>query len=63
MEGHQGHPVGGGVLTVGVAGQGGAGKEALEIALLVFLLVLQGGIHQFLQVAAPLFGLIGGFVQ
>ena len=60
---HQGHPVRGGVLAVGVAGQGGAGEEALEIALLVFLLILQGGVHQFLKVAAPLLGLIAGLMQ
>ena len=60
MEGHQGDPVGGGVLAVGITGQGGAGQEALQGALLVFLLVLQSGIDQLLEVAAAFLGFVAG---
>ena len=59
MQGHQGHPVLLGVLAIGIAGQGGAGEEIFEGALFVFFLVLQGRIHQFVEVAAAIFGLIG----
>ena len=59
VQGHQGDPVLVGVLAVGIAGQGSGGQEILQGALLVFLLVLERSIHQFVEVAAPVFGLIG----
>ena len=59
VQGHQGHPVLLGVLAVGSAGQRRGGQEILQRALLVLLLVLQGGIHQLVEVAAAVLGLIG----
>ena len=59
MERHQGDPVLLGVLGIGIARQSGRGQEILEGSLLVFLLVLEGRIHQFVEVAAAVLRLIG----
>ena len=59
MERHQGDPVLLGVLGIGIAGQGSRGQKILEGSLLVFLLVLEGRIHQFVEVAAAVLRLIG----
>jgi hypothetical protein len=41
--------------------EGGAGEELFKGAFFVFLLVLQSRIHQFVEVAAAIFRLIGAF--
>ena len=59
VQGHQGDPILFRVLGIGIAGQGRRGQEILQRSLLVFLLVLQGRIHQLIEVAAAIFRLIG----
>ena len=56
---HQSHPIRGGVLAVGIAGEGGSRQETLEIPFLVLLLILKGGIHKLLEVPTPFLGFIG----
>ena len=61
VEGHQRDPIRGGVLAVRITGESGGGQKTLQITLVVLFLILKGRIHQFLEIAATLFGLIGAF--
>ena len=59
MQRHQGDPVCRRVLAVRITGERGGGQKSLEVTLIIFFLVLETRIHQLLEVAATLFGLIG----